>query len=421
DLRMTLVRDEAGEPSGRLIIATDITDKRHLEEQFLRAQRLESLGLLAAGIAHDLNNVLAPVLMSAPILRLHVTAPSALRVLDILEKSAERGTGLVRQILGFSQGASTGLRLIQVKHLLRDLCAVVHASFPKSIALDDHVPADLWPVQGNPTQIHQVLLNLAINARDAMLPRGGTLRLAASNQTLDAAAAHAIEGARPGAFLVLEVGDTGTGIPPELLTRIWDPFFTTKGEGQGTGLGLATVRGIVASHHGFVTLTTRVDHGTTFRVFLPAEKPADPKGPAPADPELPRGHGELLLLVDDETDVRDIAGAILRDHGYRVLPACDGVDAIGLFTERATEIQLVITDVNMPHVDGHALASVLRRLRPELKIMAISGLGRTGNDSAAPFESAHFDTRLQKPFTVEDLLTTVHRTLHRELPAGGPA
>jgi two-component system cell cycle sensor histidine kinase/response regulator CckA len=272
DLRMSLVRDDAGRPVARLSIATDITEKKQREEQLLRTQRLECLGLLAAGIAHDLNNVLAPVLMSAPLLRVRATAFEDLQVLDHIERSAERGTALVRQILGFVQGVSGGRRLTQVKHLLNDVVHFIHASFPRSIIVDERVGANLWPIQADPTQVHQILLNLAVNARDAMLPGGGTLLLSAKNLVLVESEARKIDGAKSGDFLVVGVGDTGTGMTPEVLARIWEPFFTTKGAGMGTGLGLSTVRGIAEAHGGFVTVDTRVGRGTTFRVFLPAAK-----------------------------------------------------------------------------------------------------------------------------------------------------
>ncbi|MDB6168395.1 MAG: hybrid sensor histidine kinase/response regulator [Verrucomicrobia bacterium] len=411
DVRMTLVRDDAGRPSARLSIATDITERKKLEEQFLRVQRLESLGLLAAGISHDLNNVLAPVLMAAPLLRTRATAPEDLRVLDILEKSAERGSALVRQILGFAHGAGGGLRLTQVRHLLRDVTDVIGATFPKSIVLEQHIPTDLWPIQANPTQIHQIVLNLAVNARDAMLPRGGTLRLRAENRSLTAAEAAAVPDGRCGAFLMLEVSDTGTGMSAEVLARIWEPFFTTKGEGKGTGLGLATVRGIAATHGGFVTVGTRLGQGTTFRVFLPAETPAGDPGAAAEQPAVPRGHGELILVVDDEADVCHVAAAILDRHGYRTITCSDGIEAIAKFTERSTEIEVVLSDINMPNLDGPGLAVALRHLRPDVRIVAITGLG---SGSAAPMAGADiFAATVSKPFTVDSLLGTLHRILQR--------
>ena len=411
DLHMTLIRDDAGRPKARLSIATDITGKKKLEAQFLRVQRLESLGMLAAGIAHDLNNVLAPVLMTGPLLRVRATNPADIRTLDILEKSAARGAGLVRQIIGFAHGASGGFQLTQVKHLIRDIGEVIQASFPKSIVFEDQVPANLWPVQANPTQIHQILLNLCVNARDAMLPRGGTLRLRAENRVLDRSAADALVashpglGARPGAWLVLQIEDTGTGIPPEVLAHIWEPFYTTKGEGQGTGLGLSTVRGIVVTHGGFVTVDTWVGRGTTFGVFLPAAEGAGAEVASSASPVEFRGAGEFILVVDDDGAIRDMAGAILTHHGYRAICAADGVEAIGLFTQHQAEVRLVVTDLDMPNLDGPALALVLKRLQPTVKIIAMTGLGSPSRVNA---DTAFAAARLQKPFTAEAMLKFVH-------------
>ena len=284
DVHMSLVRDSSGRPTARLTIATDITERKKLEEQVLRAQRVETLGMLAAGIAHDFNNVLTPVDMVASLLRMRVTDPRDVQMLDILEKSAQRGAGLVRQILGFARGASGGSQLTQVGHLLRDVGEIVQASFPKSITLVREVNPDLWTTHANPTQIHQVLLNLAVNARDAMMPKGGTLTIGAENRVLDVPTARALEGARPGEFIILRVSDTGTGMSPEVLSLMWEPFFTTKGEGKGTGLGLSTVRGIAAAHGGFVAVETQVGSGSTFRIFLPASKTGGDRSPSIAAP-----------------------------------------------------------------------------------------------------------------------------------------
>ena len=375
------------------------------EDQIFRAQRLESIGMLAAGITHDLNNVLAPIGMVAPLLRTDTTSPRDLRLLDTLERCAERGAGLVRQILGFAHGIGGEPRLVQVKHLLRDITGLVTETFPKSIVFEEKFPAELWPIRANPTQIHQVLLNLCVNARDAM-PKGGTLTVRAENCVLDAKAAAAFEGATPGAWLVLHVEDTGTGIPPEVLARIWDPFFTTKTTDKGTGLCLSTARGIVASHGGFITLETKLGRGTTFRVYLPAAEgaasAADVVRPLPAV----RGHGELILFVDDEQSIREVAETILTRSGYRVITACDGVEAIARFATHATDVALIITDLDMPLLDGTALASAIRRLDPTKKILAMSGLGSTSRlqkERTGEFASAF----LAKPFTVDALLDSV--------------
>ncbi len=412
DRRVTVIRDDDGRARARLTIATDITRRKQIEEQFLRAQRLESLGMLAAGIAHDLNNVLAPILMGAPLLREHVTRAGDRRILENLEKSAERGAALVRQILGFAHGIGGDAERVHVKPIVRDLAAFIRQTFPRRVRFEEFQAAELWPVRGNPTHLHQVLLNLCVNARDAM-PEGGRLRLAAENRLLDSAQAAAIEGAQPGPYLVLSVEDTGTGIPEAYRERIWDPFFTTKETGKGTGLGLSTVRGIVLGHKGFITVESEEGRGTAFRVFLPALTTAVDR----AEPPLPHlsipGRGELILVVDDEADVRDITMAILAHHGYRVIGAGDGAEAATLLAARRSEVRLVVTDLQMPHLDGAALAGVVHRLNPAIKVIAVSGM-----QSSRTLRSAleHASVFLAKPFKADDLINAVERLLTDDRP-----
>jgi PAS domain S-box-containing protein len=412
DDRITLIRDEVGRPRARLSFLANITEKKLLEEKFFHAQRLETVGMLAAGIAHDLNNVLAPVMFAAPLLRDSLSTPRDLKILDMLTQCAARGAGLVKQILGFAHSTAGEVQPTQVKHIARDIISVIEETFPKSIELQQTIPSDLWPVLGNATQIHQVLLNLCVNARDAM-PQGGALRITAANRRLDAAEAGAIPGARPGAWLVLEVADTGTGIPPEVLEQIWTPFFTTKGIGKGTGLGLSTVRGIVLNHHGFTELHTDVGRGTTFRVFLPAVEGESPQTISASPFDIPDGHGELILLVDDNAPIRDMGTTILEKHGYRVVSCVDGVEAILLFIARAGEISLVITDVDMPRLGGTELARTLSQIRPDIRLLAISGLPgdeADGPDVLAAKKVTH--AFLPKPFKAVDLLGAVSRLLH---------
>jgi CheY-like chemotaxis protein len=307
-----------------------------------------------------------------------------------------------------------------VGHLLQDIINIIGETFPKFIVLQDEIASDLWLVQSNPIRIHQVLLNLCVNARDAM-PEGGTLRVAAANRRLDREQARALPGARHGAWLVIEVSDTGTGIPPDVLARIWDPFFTTKGMEKGTGLGLSTVRGIVASHRGFVTVDTQPGHGTTFRVYLPAtdEKSADLiTSPAIA---APIGQGELILVVDDNDAIRETVAAVLAKHNYHVLSASDGVEAVSLLTTHHLKIALVITDVDIPYLGGAALAGIATQLCPGVRLLVISGLS---NDDASDtsLEEAKKLTHacLFKPFAPEVLLETVHRLLHLPKNPGRP-
>jgi len=412
DTRVTLVRDEVGKPRARLTFFADVTEKKLLEEKFLHAQRLETIGMLAAGIAHDLNNVLAPIMFAEPLLREHLSTPRDLKILDTLKQSAVRGVGLVKQILGFVHSTAGEFQPTQVKHIARDIIGVIEETFPRSIELDQTIPSDLWAVLGNPTQIHQILLNLCVNARDAM-PQGGKLTIRAANQRLDAAQADRIPGARPGAWLVLEVADTGTGIPPDVLKQIWTPFFTTKGKDKGTGLGLSTVRGIVLNHRGFVELRTEVGRGTTFRVYLPAVEVTAPQAGSASPFDIPDGNGELILFVDDDAPIREISTAVLEKHGYRVITCVDGVEAIVSFIARAGEISLVITDVDMPRLGGTELARTLSQIRPNLPILAISGLvpdeaGSPGVADATKVTHAF----LAKPLKTADLLGTVHRLLH---------
>lgn len=405
------IKDERGVVHRIVGVADDITENKQLQEQFLRAQRLESIGMLAAGIAHDLNNVLAPIGLAAPMLRASAATAGERRMLDTVSNCVARGAGLVRQILGFAHGIGGEPRLVQVKHLLRDIAAVTE-TFPKSITIKEEVAKDLWPVMGNPTQIHQILLNFCVNARDAM-PEGGTLFLGAENCVLDDAAGRALDapGAKPGAWLVLQVRDTGTGIPPEVVERMWEPFFTTKAPDKGTGLGLSTVRGIVESHGGFIALQTKPGQGTTFRVYLPAAETPAMAGTNSGLPIAGRGQGEIILVVDDDEAMRSSICEVLSTAGYQPLAAVNGADAAGVFAARPGDFALVITDLDMPLLGGAGLCDILRKARPELKILAISGSSSANRSvDPAPFATGF----MPKPFAAETLLHYVQRLLRDE-------
>jgi PAS domain S-box-containing protein len=407
------IKGKTGVVSRLVGVAEDVTEEKKRDEQLLRSQRLESIGMLAAGIAHDFNNILAPISMVAPLLRTPTSTAGDLRLLDTLEKCALRGAGLVRQILGFVHGIGGEPRLVQAKHLINDIIGVITQTFPKSILLRSEVPNDLWPILANPTQVHQVLLNLCVNARDAM-PDGGTLRLLAQNVVLDAAAASAIVGAKAGAWLLLHVEDTGTGIPPAALEHIWEPFFTTKSAEKGSGLGLPTVRGIVQTHHGFITLVTRPG-STTFRVYLPAETSVVANLPEVVSPAARTGHDELILLVDDEELIREIGRSILTSAGYRVVTAADGQEGARIFASHAAEIALVITDRDMPCMDGAGLTRAVHAQNPAMKILLISGL-TSATQGGGPRVQKFGDAFVAKPFAVETLLCAVEGLLHPAAP-----
>ncbi len=326
----TLVRDEQGQPKSILAINTDITEKRQLEQQFLRAQRMESIGTLAGGIAHDLNNVLSPILMSIGLLRLRESDAARLKVLATIETSAKRGADMVRQVLSFARGVTGQQMEVAIKPLLKEIEKMTGETFLKNIQVRCELPPDLWSALGDPTQLHQVFLNLCVNARDAM-PDGGTLTIAARNEVLDENYAGMHLEAKPGPHIVVQVEDTGCGMPPEVIERIFEPFFTTKETGKGTGLGLSTAMAIVKSHGGFIRVYSEPGVGTRFCVHLPALRSAVAEAPAPAQGELPRGHGEQVLVVDDEEAVRQITRETLEAFGYRVMLACDGAEATTLY------------------------------------------------------------------------------------------
>jgi two-component system cell cycle sensor histidine kinase/response regulator CckA len=403
----SVVADENGQPQARLVMLTDVTEKKALEDQLFRAQRLESLGLLASGISHDLNNILAPILMAAPLLRKQESDAGHLKLIESLERSAERGADMVQQILAFARGANGEPQLIQLKHVLRDITKLVHSTFPKSIKLHEDF-SEPWPVRANPTQMHQLLLNLCVNARDAM-PQGGTLTLIAQNKIIDVSQATTIRGGRTGPHVVLAVTDTGTGIPPHVLERMWEPFFTTKGESKGTGLGLSTVRGIVQNHGGFIEVLSEVRKGTTFRIYLPADDAVIAETASRNPFEAPRGQNEVVLVVDDDATIRDLLAATLADHGYRVLVAADGTEAIEQ-ASRAKDIACVITDFGMPEIDGMTLLRILKRLLPAAKLILASGDSEAAGlkkDGAEGIVSAF----VVKPYRSEALLMLIHRVL----------
>lgn len=413
--RWTLVRDAHGKPKSALIINTDLTDRKRLEAQFLRAQRMEGVGTLASGLAHDLNNILAPIIISVPLLRGPLTPAEVGEVVTTIENSAMRGASIIRQLLTFGRGVEGERIPVQVRYLVQDTLKIARETFPRCIRLRSLVPDDLWAVQGDPTQIHQILLNLAVNARDAM-PNGGELVFTARNLVLDEHYAAMNIKARPVPHVLLRVQDTGTGIPREIRDKIFDPFFTTKEQGKGTGLGLATVAGIVKSHGGFIELDTEPGRGTAFSIYLPALPEARLSENATDAQVSPDGAGEAILVVDDEDSVRDATRKMLERHGYRVQVAGEGSQALALFSTRVTEFSLIITDVDMPVMDGLALVRVLRKMAPRLQIIASTGLSNDQRIEA--LRLLGIGRPLFKPYTADELLQAVHLALH---PATDPA
>ena len=394
---------------GYIGLAQDITERKRVEEQLLRSQRMESIGTLASGVAHDLNNILAPVLMAASILQ--EKAPADLRSLaTAIMESAQRGADIVKQVLTFARGLEGERINLQLRHLIKDVVEISRETFPKSIVIRNRVPKELWMVIGDSTQLHQVLLNLFINARDAM-PDGGTLTVTAEDQALDENYAAMQPDAKPGQYVVVSVADSGTGISPGVIDKIFDPFFTTKEVGKGTGLGLSTVIGIVRSHGGFLKVYSEMGKGSTFKVYLPANPGGTPDSiQAKEQPALPMGSGEWILLADDELVIRRITCEMLTRHGYNVLVAADGVDALSIYAQHMREIRVVLTDVMMPLIDGVALTRALKKMNGEVRIIASTG--QADDSRRSELEQLGVKEFLIKPYVAEKLLTAIRETIH---------
>ncbi len=406
--RWTKARTEAGQPDFIIIINTDITDRKRAEEHLLRAQRMESIGTLAGGIAHDLNNILSPIMMSVGMLQMRSPDAETAKWLDMIRENTERGAALVQQVLTFARGMEGERISVQVKHIMRDLIKVLEQTLPKSIKVTRHIAADLDPILADPTQIHQVLMNLSINARDAM-PAGGTLSLSAVNTHLDESFARMNRDAKPGRYVMLTVADTGTGMDREIVGRIFDPFFTTKEIGKGTGLGLSTAITIVKSHGGLINVYSEPGRGTRFSIYFPTADSEASVAEAEAVQALPRGHGELVLVVDDEETIREAARSTLESFGYAVSTATDGADAIAVFAQQKDEIAIVLTDVAMPFLDGPGLIRAIRKIDANVPIIAMSGLMNV--EQRAELTALNVNAFLTKPFSAEAVLTELSSIL----------
>ncbi len=409
--RWTLVRDEHGQPASILSINSDVTDRKKLEMQYLRAQRMESIGTLAGGIAHDLNNLLAPIVMGVDLLRQVIKDEKLVPVIDNIGKSAERGTGLVRQVLSFARGVDGARMPVVLSHVVREVRTMAETTFPKSIVVSHESDSDLWTVIGDPTHLGQVLMNLCVNARDAM-PDGGRISISTRNTVLDEQYVVMNPDLAAGKYVVLEVADEGTGMSRETMERVFEPFFTSKEVGEGTGLGLPTALGIVQSHGGTITVYSEVGKGSVFKVYLPAiEEPVGvhDSGDDQSGAGLPRGNGELILVVDDEASILTMTEQTLETFGYRVLVAEDGAQAVGLYADHRDDVALVLTDMMMPVMDGAALIKALRRMNPDVRVIAASGIH--GNHDVLQNGNAPVRAFLEKPYSAAELLTAIRDVL----------
>ena len=405
--RQTLIRNKNGDPTSILFINSDITEKKQIENQFLRTQRMENLGALAGGMAHDLNNILAPILMAVEMIQTDPQSDANGKLLETIASSAIRGSELVKQILSFARGMGGEKTLVHIRHIVSDVVKLMGTSFSRKITVHAEVPQDLPSIHGDATQLHQVLLNLCVNARDAMMPAGGSLTIKAESVQLEAKATPLMQAPVSGAFIVLQVSDTGTGMPPEVMAKIFEPFFTTKEAGKGTGLGLSTVMSIVKSHGGLVEVTSQPGTGTTFQVYFPVARETPAARKSLAKPE--QGRGEQILVVDDEIAIIEITCTTLNAYNYRALTASDGLEALEVFSRLHAEIDLVVTDMMMPGMDGMTLVNALREIDPNVQVIAVSGF--ITHEKLEDFKRNGVKYFLKKPFSAEKLLSSVRLAL----------
>ena len=403
DSRCTRVCDQDGKPQSILVINTDVTERQKLEAQLLRSQRMESIGTLAGGIAHDLNNVLSPVMMATQLLQLRATDETSRKFLQTIEVSTKRAADMVKQVLSFARGHEGDKVVLQLKHVVRDMEKIMRETFPKSIDLEIFIAPDLPTIKGDATQLHQVILNLCVNARDAM-PDGGTLQINAELKHLSEVEASRFLEAKPGHYVCITVTDTGEGMPPEVIERIYEPFFTTKAPGKGTGLGLSTVLTIIKTHGGVIDVSSKVGKGTMFRVLFPAaEEVSNHPAAVVALAPIQDGDGKTVLVIDDEPLLRTMAETVLSMNGYRVLVAEDGAEGVKLFAQHRP--RLVVLDMMMPVMGGAEAMTAMRAVNPDVRFIVMSGLVQQ-TEIATP-TGLQAPVLLNKPFTGERLLAAV--------------
>ncbi|WP_028567172.1 hybrid sensor histidine kinase/response regulator [Salisaeta longa] len=415
--RWTLVRNDAGQPQSILVINTDITERKQLESQFLRSQRMESIGRLVGGIAHDLGNLLVPILLGVKVLQQRFgDDDQAERTLSMIQKSAERGSNMVEQVLAFARGVEGERVALDVRTIIEEVEKITGETFSDAISVVTDPPEELPNIVGDATQIQQVLMNLCVNARDAM-DDGGRITISASTVTITDADARRTLDAAPGTYVRVSVEDTGSGIPPDVVDKVFEPFFSTKPEGEGTGLGLSTAYSIIKSHNGFMDVDSAPGEGTTFDLYLPVADADARERSTPAPEALRAGQGERILVVDDEAFILDTAKQTLEDAGYAVETAGSGTAALERLDATGPDrFDALITDLRMPGMDGFELIRAARERSADLPIIAASGLADGRTDQAL---DAGAQTFLAKPFTAEKLQAALQEVLpaHKAAPS----
>ena len=406
---LTAVKDASGNLRGYANVTHDLTKRRETEAQSLRSQRLEAIGNIASGVAHDLNNALGPIILGLDLLR--VSYPKENVLLETFESCGRRAADMVRQLVSFARGAEGERVHVQLPYLLKEMQKIMPGILPKNIQTSWQWPDDLRAIHGDPTQIHQILLNLCVNARDAM-PNGGLLAVNASNVNVDEVFASSQEGAQPGHYVRIDVRDSGQGIPPNVMERIFEPFFTTKSPDRGSGLGLATVMGIVKGHGGFLNVYSKVGTGSTFSFFLPVCSGEGEVEECAEPPVGYRGNGEKILVVDDEVTIREVSRRVLHRLNFEPITATDGADALVHVAESREKLKAVVTDMHMPHMDGIGLVRAIRRMVPGLPVIVASG--RLEESEKRELENLRIVGLLHKPFTQDELASVLEGVIGKE-------
>lgn len=405
---ITPIKDEVGEIQHFIAIKQDLTGEKIREQQLFRTQRLQSIGTLAGGIAHDLNNALSPIMMAVDLMKIARSDSERAELLELIEKSAQRGAGMVRQVLAFAKGTDSHRGTVNLSYIAGEIDALVRETFPKEISWKVIPEKKLWAVQADATQMHQVLLNLCVNARDAM-PHGGTLVLRLMNVDIDETHARTMGGYPAGRYVKISVKDSGVGMSGDLIEHIFDPFFSTKESGKGTGLGLATTHSIVKNHGGFVLVQSSIDEGSCFEVYLPAGSSDADESVESLGTELRCGNGEGILVIDDDPRILSTLSHLLKVQNYRVYKAVNGAEGVAVFAEHGHDIKLVVTDISMPVMDGPAAAVAIRTIDPNVCIIGSSG--QSSMEEVMPLARGAFNLFVQKPYNADQILHLIWEAL----------
>jgi len=383
-------------------------EMQKLQEQLFQAQKMETIGTLAGGVAHDFNNLLVGILGTASLMKISVDKNSLLQEhIQTIEQAALRASDLTKQLLGFARAGKYEVRAVNPNHLVEELIKLISRAFDKRIIVTTQLARDLWAIEGDGNQLQHSLLNICLNARDAM-PNGGVLSITTQNLAIDASTSTQHFNIKPGSYVHLAIADTGSGMDLATQARIFEPFFSTKERSKGTGLGLAMVYGIIHNHNGHIHVDSAVGKGATFHIYLPATQTVATVPAIEPQVEMPFGHG-TILIVDDERAILDVASRILKRLGYSVLLAQEGHEALRVFAERRHEIALVILDMVMPRLGGSEVFRRLREIDPEVRVLLSSGY--SADDEARAILGEGVTSFVQKPYLVDDLALAVKHAL----------